>query len=155
MKVILAIVAIYGIFVAIGVFFSWINKLNEKRKEKIRNRVLDDFQKDFEITPVIEKYKQKLKYINYKKSPTAIENYLNKYSLERNIKTIGEFGKYLGECPSCDNGKLIGKKGPHGSFIGCSKFPKCKYTENVKSAKAKYKANVEEQIINEIQKAYN
>src|SRR3989339_643069 len=71
-----------------------------------------------------------------------------------NVKTIGEFGKFLSRCPSCEDGKLIGRKGPHGSFIGCSKFPKCRYTENVKTAKKEYKKDIEEQLIKDIKKAY-
>ena len=32
-------------------------------------------------------------------------------------------------CPKCD-GTLKKRHGRHGSFIGCSNFPKCKYTRN-------------------------
>jgi len=34
------------------------------------------------------------------------------------------------KCSLCD-GKLIERKGKHGIFLGCSNYPKCKYTENI------------------------
>lgn len=37
-------------------------------------------------------------------------------------------------CPYCE-GKLILKKGVYGSFLGCSNYPKCRYTQKVKSKK--------------------
>ena len=38
------------------------------------------------------------------------------------IKTNG------GVCPKC-GGKLIMREGKYGNFIGCSNFPKCRYTQ--------------------------
>lgn len=38
------------------------------------------------------------------------------------IKTKGEI------CPKC-GGELIMREGKYGSFIGCSNFPKCRYTQ--------------------------
>ena len=35
-------------------------------------------------------------------------------------------------CPKC-NGKLILKTGRYGKFYGCSNYPACRYTENVKA----------------------
>lgn len=31
-------------------------------------------------------------------------------------------------CPTCGNGYLTRRKGPYGHFMGCSNFPKCKFT---------------------------
>lgn len=36
-----------------------------------------------------------------------------------------------GICPRC-GGKLILRKGQYGKFYGCSNYPKCKYTKNIK-----------------------
>ncbi|MHB9143302.1 MAG: topoisomerase DNA-binding C4 zinc finger domain-containing protein [Paludibacter sp.] len=38
----------------------------------------------------------------------------------------------LGEklCPDC-GGKMILKKGKHGAFLGCDRFPQCKHTEKI------------------------
>ncbi|MBD3313759.1 DNA topoisomerase I [Candidatus Woesearchaeota archaeon] len=34
-------------------------------------------------------------------------------------------------CPKCDDGKLIVRKSMYGSFLGCSNYPKCRYTEKL------------------------
>ncbi|THF73887.1 NERD domain-containing protein [Cohnella fermenti] len=34
-----------------------------------------------------------------------------------------------GICPRC-NGKLVERKGKNGAFVGCSSYPKCRYTSN-------------------------
>ncbi len=34
-------------------------------------------------------------------------------------------------CPKCGEGKLVLRKSIYGSFYGCSKFPKCRYTEKL------------------------
>lgn len=35
-------------------------------------------------------------------------------------------------CPKC-GGKLVERKGEYGPFIGCSNYPKCKYTEKIQN----------------------
>ena len=38
--------------------------------------------------------------------------------------------EYVGRaCPECDDGQLLVRWGRYGKFIGCSNFPKCRYTE--------------------------
>ncbi len=46
-----------------------------------------------------------------------------------NIKNI--IDNSLDNCPRC-GGKLVERKGKYSSFIGCSNYPKCKYTERIK-----------------------
>jgi DNA topoisomerase-1 len=36
----------------------------------------------------------------------------------------------VGECPTCGR-PLVKRKGKHGDFVGCSGFPKCRYTRNL------------------------
>ena len=36
------------------------------------------------------------------------------------------------QCPGCKEGKLILRTSIYGSFIGCTKYPKCRYTEKIK-----------------------
>lgn len=43
----------------------------------------------------------------------------------------GEMLSQLRECPVCDNGVLITKQGQFGPFTGCSRFPRCDFTENI------------------------
>ncbi len=45
-------------------------------------------------------------------------------------KDIAE-GKIEKPCPQCKEGKLVLRKSIYGSFLGCSKYPKCKYTEKL------------------------
>ena len=40
-----------------------------------------------------------------------------------------ESGKIEKECPKCKEGKLVVRKSIYGAFLGCNKFPKCRYTE--------------------------
>ena len=50
---------------------------------------------------------------------------LAKIKINQKIASIKTDG---GTCPQC-GGKLIMRKGKYGSFIGCSNFPKCRYTQ--------------------------
>jgi len=50
------------------------------------------------------------------------------------IKSVVKDGKVIKEnnkCPKC-GGDLIEKSGKYGKFLGCSNYPKCKYTESIK-----------------------
>ncbi|MGC9520895.1 MAG: type I DNA topoisomerase [Anaerolineae bacterium] len=38
--------------------------------------------------------------------------------------------EYVGrDCPKCEDGQLVVRWGRYGKFIGCTNFPKCRYTE--------------------------
>ena len=55
------------------------------------------------------------------------ENNLNKRKGRiQQLHTDKPFPKMI--CPTCKN-RLALRKGPHGSFMGCSKFPMCRYTK--------------------------
>ena len=32
-------------------------------------------------------------------------------------------------CPSCEDGFLVSREGPYSEFLGCSRFPRCRYTK--------------------------
>ena len=51
--------------------------------------------------------------------------YLVKTKINQKIASIKTGGEI---CPEC-GGKLIMRNGKYGSFIGCSNFPKCRYTQ--------------------------
>lgn len=40
-----------------------------------------------------------------------------------------------GNCPKCEEGKLVRRHGKFGEFISCSRYPKCKYIEEDEEAK--------------------
>lgn len=46
-------------------------------------------------------------------------------------KYVAEEKSFMGICPRC-GGKLVERNGRTGVFIGCSNYPKCRYTENIK-----------------------
>ena len=45
----------------------------------------------------------------------------------------------LGRCPRCghrfNGGNLVYKYGKYGTFIGCSNYPKCRFTKNISRKK--------------------
>ena len=58
-------------------------------------------------------------------------------SLNRNFNHVSNIKKSLKEnhfndriCPKC-GGKLVERKGKYGEFLGCSNYPRCKYTLNL------------------------
>ena len=58
-------------------------------------------------------------------------------SLNRNFNHVNNIKKTLNEkpsdnrvCPKC-GGKLVERKGKYGDFLGCSNYPRCKYTLNL------------------------
>lgn len=62
------------------------------------------------------------------------KTYLNKYD-QYKIESNSEEKKESTDsmiCPRC-GGKLIQRKGKFGEFIGCSNFPKCRYTSQINS----------------------
>ena len=58
-------------------------------------------------------------------------------NLNRNFNHVNNIKKSLKEnhfedkiCPKC-GGKLVERKGKYGEFLGCSNYPRCKYTWNL------------------------
>ena len=41
----------------------------------------------------------------------------------------GDPSSFSGECPTCGS-RLVARTGRFGSFIGCSSFPRCRYTRD-------------------------
>ena len=42
-----------------------------------------------------------------------------------------ENGEPIRECPTCKEGELSLKVGRYGAFLGCSRYPECKYTKQI------------------------
>lgn len=42
------------------------------------------------------------------------------------------------KCPNCKDGYLVERDGKYGKFYGCSNFPKCTFTKNIKEARDRY-----------------
>jgi DNA topoisomerase-1 len=41
------------------------------------------------------------------------------------------------KCPKCKEGDLVLRKSVYGSFLGCSRYPKCRYTEKIEEENGK------------------
>lgn len=39
------------------------------------------------------------------------------------------------KCPNCEDGYLVEREGKFGKFYGCSNYPRCTYTQNIKGTK--------------------
>lgn len=44
-------------------------------------------------------------------------------------KTITKYASAGEKCPKCTNGFLEAKQGKYGKFLGCSNYPKCRFTK--------------------------
>ena len=76
---------------------------------------------DDEIISNSQKLYDKIKNLNIK------DRILRKEHAQR-VKKFKD--NSINKCPKCGN-ELVERKGKNGKFIGCSNFPKCKYTRNI------------------------
>ena len=60
-----------------------------------------------------------------------LNNITDKKTKKEHIKNIREniIDNDLSKCPKC-GGQLVERTGKYGNFIGCSNYPRCKYTKN-------------------------
>ena len=117
-----------------NIFISIICISNQARLSvQARNVVNIDYLND-----LIKEYKK----VVVKEDFMRIKERLEKSNI-RNIKIrrhhTKEIKKYISNeqkkinnmiCPKC-NGKLVERSGKYGKFIGCSNYPKCKYTTQI------------------------
>ncbi len=61
---------------------------------------------------------------------------LEETEISKEAKEIGE-GKIEKKCPKCKEGNLILRSSLYGKFLGCSKYPKCRYTEKIQNTPPK------------------
>lgn len=149
MESIIFLIAFWGGIWLLSALISAVGKAIERKKENTRNEVAKEVLNNVNIEADIEKYKKKLRHIDYIRDDPMQQVY--KYY---NAKKIGKFAEFLGRCPECKSGYLCIRKGKYGKFIGCSGYPKCRFTKNIKTAQTEYKELVNKQIIGDIQKAY-
>lgn len=150
MEAILYILGFYGGIVLIGWLFSKISDLFKRHREKIRNQVAEEVLSGLNIEVVIDSYKSKLAHIKYIKiDPIRGE-------IERLKEQLwGRNAVLMNECPKCKEGQLIVRKAQYGKFLGCTKYPKCNYTTNIIKAREEYKKSINEQVVDDIQRAYS
>ena len=71
-----------------------------------------------------------LKFKKIEKQIDEFESKLNFKELELNLKGLS-YEKLIA-CPQC-SGNLRIVNGRYGEFLGCSNYPHCKYTRNLRS----------------------
>lgn len=128
-----------------------------KQKEEFNKQVyeLDFAQQDTPIRDADGKRLVQCKYCGKKARESEFDSYggrgtvnlgtcyeCSKNNLKANIiiktKTSEECKKYdSNRCPECGKGQLREKMGLYGRFIGCSNYPKCKYTRKIEKETSK------------------
>lgn len=148
MEIILTLVLFYGGILFVSWVFGEIGKWNEGRLSEIRDRVAVEVLKPKKINmKLIEKYKSKLDEIGYKKV-SEIDSWYRAYHKKK------QYEELLGKCPKCDKGYLRIVKGKYGKFIGCSSYPICSFTKDIKQSREKYSNDLMKNIIGSLNEAY-
>jgi hypothetical protein len=146
---ILVIILFWGGIFFIGWVINTISDLSKKHKEKVRDQVAQEVLNGMDIKTTIESYKNKLAIINCQRPDPIGE--------EIEVLRTQFFGRdaiLIKDCPECKEGSLIVRKGKYGKFLGCTKYPNCKYTSKITEAREEYKKNINEQVVEDIQRAY-
>ncbi|MEM7332472.1 MAG: type I DNA topoisomerase [Chloroflexota bacterium] len=86
--------------------------------EKIEDQ-LDKIAEGLPWVPVLAAF-----YGNFAEKLIVADEELPKLDLKREPEFVGR------ECPTCEN-PLVYREGRYGRFIGCSTFPKCRFTEQI------------------------
>jgi DNA topoisomerase-1 len=91
-------------------FESSMDKIREgaEKQEKVLDKA-----KDF-LTKLLSDFKKKEKQIGA--------------DIIKSIYATRDEQNYIGKCPTCDEGRLMMKRGKFGAFIACDKYPDCNTT---------------------------
>ncbi len=133
MEAIAFLVIFYGGLALFGWLIDQIGQWNKERKSKVRDQVANEIIPQTNINEkLLNDYKNKLKSIGYSEDQKYrwISNY---YTEKKSYRGL------LGKCPDCNEGYLRVLDGKYGKFIGCSGYPKCRYTKNINKAKEESK----------------
>lgn len=79
-----------------------------------------------ELLPDYKYIYDKLKYYNIYDIKTKKEHVYNIRNSKKNTSNNQK------KCPWCINGYLVRRESEYGKFYGCSNYPKCEYTKNIK-----------------------
>lgn len=60
-----------------------------------------------------------------------------------------EKGNVEKKCPKCKEGKLVVRKSIYGAFLGCNRYPKCRYTERIEQVEPEEKSEEEVSVDSE------
>ncbi|MDD5146053.1 MAG: topoisomerase DNA-binding C4 zinc finger domain-containing protein [Candidatus Pacebacteria bacterium] len=150
MQVIFYYFLFFGGIWLLSFLFSKLRDFIDKKREETRNRVANEILANKDIENIIQNYKDKLNHIKHiRVDSTNIA--LNE--LKEHI--WGQNAVLLTGCPKCKDGNLTVRNGEYGKFLGCTNYPRCDYTKNIKKAREEYKKTINKQLIKDIQRAYN
>jgi len=147
---ILFLVLIWGGIFFIGWVINSISDLSKKHKEETRDQVANEVLSGMDIQAIMDGYKSKLAHLKPERTD-PIEVHLERLK----VQMWGRDAVLLKDCPECKEGHLLVRKGKCGKFLGCTKYPRCKYTGKITEAREEYKKSINEQIVEDIQKAYS
>lgn len=103
-------------------------KINAKNVTQLDSLIdLIKSYKDYILSTNLNEIKNKIEAINIT-NKTVRQNHVQ--NIKNNIKENKKMEKEM-ICPRC-GGQLIERTGKYGKFIGCSNYPRCKYTINIK-----------------------
>lgn len=147
------VLAFIGFWMGIyGLVWIWTSISNyiEKKKSAIRDKVYYELVNDKKITKEIESYKTKLLL-------TEEEVKIDPNDVERTYygPRVPKYYKFSLDCTECEGGRLTVRKGPYGTFFGCSNYPNCKNKLNNKLAREEIKREAISGFMEDIQKAYS
>jgi DNA topoisomerase-1 len=80
---------------------------------------LDKIAEGAPWVPVLDSF-----YGQFRENLEIADEAIPKIDLRKEVEPVGR------ECPTCGN-ELLYREGRYGRFIGCSNFPKCRYTEQI------------------------
>lgn len=149
MGFIICIIYLGGLYLII-ILISKIIKTIEEVREKSRDDAAREVLGDLDILNVVDDYRNKLKHIGHIRFDP-----INK-SIERLRRDVfGRDASLINKCPKCGSGYLMIRKGKYGKFLGCTGYPKCKYTKDISEARKDQKKSINERIIDDMQKIYS
>jgi ssDNA-binding Zn-finger/Zn-ribbon topoisomerase 1 len=142
------------ILCSVAIIFYVIKAIYRYYLQSIRDKAARDF---------FEKNK-----INFDYEEESVERTISKLNNINFEKDVGKSNKRFAlsfkdfirqeACPKCKKGNLIIRKGKYGKFIGCTRYPDCRYTEGtekLKGRRKKFKKDINEEIRSKIKEAYS
>jgi topoisomerase IA-like protein len=93
-----------------------------------------------QVVPYIRRYKEPVMFESYAEeiyNTLLAANVEDKGARRQHVQSVKQNKQRRdnavssGRCPKC-GGKLVLREGRYGRFYGCSNYPKCNYTLNIK-----------------------
>jgi Topoisomerase DNA binding C4 zinc finger len=130
-------------------FISLVAKYIDKRHRETRDAVYHELLDDERINQEIHLYKSRLESL--KSTKIGSDEIERTYYRGR----VPKYYQFSLKCSECENGKLRIRKGPYGTFYGCSNYPSCKNKMNTQLARQEIKKEATTDFSEDFLKAYS